>query len=168
MADDYKVQIEKEKRLDEDRKRRAQTSNYTSADSLVDSAATFVCRCSCCSTYAMVLAVPLEGLPRRATDGALVLAAADVLPASQKVTALPEIHIRRAAGIEKQWRSSCTQCGLLLYYRCEDEERLFLARDALKTDAEKISESGQKKTSAANVPGGAGYVPKTVVVRPGL
>lgn len=84
--------------------------------------------CLHCGACCLVSDRPLEALPRRHTDGAVVL---DTTP----VDASPEgtrplfyrllakeadggaVLLRRAAGVEKQWRLNCAKCGLFIAYR---------------------------------------------------
>ena len=79
--------------------------------------------CMCCGESVLILGpeVQLADLPRRRTDGALVLergSAVFKLNAKDKGTRV----IKRAGGYERQHRLGCWNCGVLLAYRAEASE----------------------------------------------
>lgn len=73
-----------------------------------------------CSQIAMIIDCPVEQLPVRPIDKALVI---DPHRHAHKITADPEysvVHIRRPKGIERQFRRKCKKCGLLLFYQHQE------------------------------------------------
>ena len=83
--------------------------------------------CMCCGESVLILGpeTQLADLPRRRTDGALVLERGNVVfklnskPRGTKV-------IKRAGGYERQYRFGCWNCGVLLGYRAEEGEDVAL------------------------------------------
>jgi uncharacterized protein YggU (UPF0235/DUF167 family) len=81
--------------------------------------------CLYCGACCLVSDKPLELLPRRHTDGAHVLDTRPSEAEGQKTLFYrllardePEPQlVRRAAGVEKQWRLSCLKCSLFIAYR---------------------------------------------------
>jgi len=79
--------------------------------------------CMCCGESALILGpeTHLADLPRRRTDGALVLERGTTvfkLHTQDKGTCL----LKRAGGYERQHRLGCWNCGVLLGYRAEASE----------------------------------------------
>ena len=79
--------------------------------------------CMCCGESVLILGpeTQLADLPRRRTDGAIVLergATVFKLNAKDKGTKV----IKRPGGFERQHRLSCWNCGVLLAYRAEASE----------------------------------------------
>lgn len=87
--------------------------------------------CVHCGACCVVSDRPLDVLPRRHTDGAIVL---DTNPAATPATAEEGVRplfyrllakdaeggavlLRRPAGVESQWRLNCAKCQLLIAYR---------------------------------------------------
>ena len=96
--------------------------------------------CLCCGEAVLVLGpgVSLCSLPKRRTDGALVLARGETV---YKLKAKPGESklLRREKGYEKQWRSNCWNCGVPIAYRCVPEEAsslTYLLADAIGAQAD--------------------------------
>ena len=75
--------------------------------------------CTFCHAFCLVVDRTLALLPHRSTDGAAILVTADrhfrLRLDKGEVKA-----VRRARGVEKQWRWKCRQCALPVVYQCED------------------------------------------------
>ena len=75
--------------------------------------------CAFCHAFCLVSDRSLALLPHRATDGAAILDSAD-RHFRLRLDRGEVKAIRRARGVEKQWRWKCRQCGLPVVYQCED------------------------------------------------
>lgn len=84
--------------------------------------------CLHCGACCLVSDQPLDVLPRRHTDGAVVLDTTPAEASAERARPLfyrllakdadgGAVLLRRAAGVEKQWRLNCAKCGLLIAYR---------------------------------------------------
>uniref|UniRef100_A0A1B0CFN4 STING ER exit protein n=1 Tax=Lutzomyia longipalpis TaxID=7200 RepID=A0A1B0CFN4_LUTLO len=84
-----------------------------------------------CGMMSLILDCNIEKLPLRQADGARVI---DGAYHAHKITSIPDetTFIRRAKGIEKQFRMKCKRCSLPLYYRHSTGSNVtFIFRGAL-------------------------------------
>ena len=96
--------------------------------------------CMCCGESVLILGpeTQLTDLPRRRTDGALVLERGVVvfkINSQDKGTRV----IKRAGGYERQYRLGCWNCGVMLGYRAEsgvDARFTYLLPDATGQQAD--------------------------------
>ncbi|XP_003389074.1 PREDICTED: UPF0428 protein CXorf56 homolog [Amphimedon queenslandica] len=98
-----------------------------------------------CGHLAMILDSVMDKLPLRRHDNARV---ADVARNTYKVYCESNgvVFIKRPEGIEKQYRQKCTQCGLNLFYRHSDDERVTFIFD------QALVKSGEKPVNAQATP----------------
>ncbi|GAB5355231.1 hypothetical protein AAMO2058_000188000 [Amorphochlora amoebiformis] len=89
--------------------------NYTSEESDIKEEGLNVCYCIC-GQYSMILDVSLDKLPKRKSDGSLVVNEKKRVCKRNMVEGQTKL-IRRKGGLERQYRFSCKQCGLFLCYR---------------------------------------------------
>ena len=75
--------------------------------------------CTYCHAFVLVLDAPLPTTPHRSTDGAAILITAE-RHLRMRVDRGEVRAVRRARGVEKQWRWKCRQCGLPVAYQCEE------------------------------------------------
>ena len=79
--------------------------------------------CMCCGESVLILGpeMQLADLPRRRTDGAIVLEKGKV---TYKLNCKPREGkvLKRTGGYERQYRFGCWNCGVLIGYRAEDSE----------------------------------------------
>ncbi|EOD10951.1 hypothetical protein EMIHUDRAFT_56659, partial [Emiliania huxleyi CCMP1516] len=79
------------------------------------------CFCLCCGESVLILGprVALGALPRRRTDGALVL---DRQRTQFKIKTKPgqSVLLRRGDAYERQWRANCPGCGVPIAYACSE------------------------------------------------
>ncbi|KAL3870444.1 hypothetical protein ACJMK2_038512 [Sinanodonta woodiana] len=90
-----------------------------------------------CGQMALILDCPMEKLPLRTRDKARVI---DSHKHAHKITCDPDdiVYLRRAEGIEKQYRQKCKRCGLLLFYHHQGKsDVMFVVDAALKTEGVK-------------------------------
>jgi len=96
--------------------------------------------CMCCGESVLILGPQtlLADLPRRRTDGAIVLErGATVFKLNSK--ARESKVLKREGGYERQFRFGCWNCGVLLGYRAEDSEDAaltYILSDATGTQAD--------------------------------
>ncbi|XP_037049410.1 UPF0428 protein CG16865 [Bradysia coprophila] len=84
-----------------------------------------------CGQMSLILDCYIDKLPLRKTDGARVL---DSAHHAYKLTCDvgETVHIRREAGIEKQFRLKCKICSLPLYYRHDRDSKVtFIIKRAI-------------------------------------
>lgn len=84
-----------------------------------------------CGQMSLIIDCPLEKLPMRRRDNARVV---DSAKHAHKITCESDdvVHLRRADGIEKQFRFKCKKCGLSLYYRHHDSNLItYIVENAL-------------------------------------
>ncbi len=79
--------------------------------------------CMCCGESVLILGpqVQLADLPRRRTDGAIVLEKGKVTYRLQSKPRESKV-IKREGGYERQHRFGCWNCGVFIGYRAEDSE----------------------------------------------
>ena len=116
------------------------THTFESEKDGLQDAALSVNYCMCCGEQVLILGpeTNLADVPRRRTDGALVLEKEKVtfkLNAKDK----GNIVLKRPGGYERQHRLGCWNCGVLLAYRAEPSEDaplLYLLPDATGQQAD--------------------------------
>jgi len=89
-----------------------------------------------CGQMSLILDCITEKLPLRKRDGARVI---DGGKHAHKLTCDPDeiVYIKRAEGLEKQYRQKCKRCGLLLCYHHQGNSAvMFIVDGALKREAE--------------------------------
>lgn len=119
--------------------KRATHTFESEKDGVTDTALT-VQYCLCCGESVLILgpATELSNLPRRRTDGAIVLDRASAV-FKFKTEAKETKLIKRAGGVERQHRMGCWNCGVRIAYRAEEAEDAaltYLLPDATGTQAE--------------------------------
>uniref|UniRef100_A0A914X6S4 STING ER exit protein n=2 Tax=Plectus sambesii TaxID=2011161 RepID=A0A914X6S4_9BILA len=74
---------------------------------------TYYCHCG---QLSLITDTPLDRLPLRPRDRARVI---DSTRTVAKITCAPDetVYLRRAEGIEQQYRKKCKKCGLALFYQ---------------------------------------------------
>ena len=75
--------------------------------------------CAHCLAFVLVVDQPLPSTPHRSTDGAAILITAE-RHFRLRVDRGEVRAVRRARGVEKQWRWKCRQCGLPVAYQSEE------------------------------------------------
>lgn len=97
-----------------------------------------------CGRLSLILDCSIEKLPLRKTDGARVI---DAAHRAHKLSydSGDTVHIRRDAGIEKQYRLNCKSCNLPVYYRHSPESNVtFILKRAL------VKRKNEKQPLTAN------------------
>lgn len=89
-----------------------------------------------CGQMTLIIDCAVEKLPLRKRDGARVI---DGTKHAHKITSEPDetVHVKRAEGVEKQFRQKCKRCGLLLYYRHHPTSNVhFIVRGSVRSSGE--------------------------------
>mmetsp|Transcript_32411 Transcript_32411/g.85056 ORF Transcript_32411/g.85056 Transcript_32411/m.85056 type:complete len:290 (-) Transcript_32411:243-1112(-) len=99
------------------------THTFESEKDGVQDAALGLQYCMCCGESVLILGpnVALADLPRRRTDGAIVLERETTIYKLNSKARETKV-IKREGGYERQHRFGCWNCGVLLGYRAEDSE----------------------------------------------
>ena len=92
---------------------------YSSDDSsLVHEKPLQVYYCSLCGAYNLVTTASLSTLKVRRTDRAIIVPDDQRIRFQRYFCAGKTVVVKRRAGLEKQWRWNCKECGVLLAYQC--------------------------------------------------
>jgi len=101
--------------------RKINITNYTSEDSYVRSETMHTYYCSICGLFALIMQDTLGDVPFREIDSSFVIREAK--KHTRNVTYVDKAtNIRRAGGIEVQWRFNCKECKQPLGYRTASEK----------------------------------------------
>lgn len=87
-----------------------------------------------CGQLFLIMDIPLEQLPLRNRDNSRVLdGAKHAFKLSNEEKGEHVTYLRRADGIEKQYRKKCAHCGLPVYYRADqpNKQAIFIMHGSL-------------------------------------
>jgi len=102
--------------------RKVNITNYTSEDSYVKSEKMHTYYCSICGFFALIMQDTLGDVPFRETDDSFVIREAKKHSRNVNYAGKPT-NIRRAGGVEVQYRFYCKECKQPLGYRTEPEKQ---------------------------------------------
>lgn len=102
--------------------RKINITNYTSEDSYVKSEKMHTYYCSICGFFALIMQDTLGDVPFRETDDSFVIREAKKHTRNVNYAGTPT-NIRRAGGVEVQYRFYCKECKQPLGYRTEPEKQ---------------------------------------------
>lgn len=116
------------------------THTFESEKDGVSDQALVVQYCLCCGESVLILgpSVVLTDLPKRRTDGAIVLERGSTVFKLKTVPKETKL-VKRVGGFERQHRLGCWNCGVRVAYRCEEGENAaltYLLPDATGTQAD--------------------------------
>jgi hypothetical protein len=99
--------------------------SYTTEDSaLTYEAPLNIYYCSLCGAHLLVTAQEVTKLPRRRTDQAFVLQESEAM-FQRYMVAGETVVLRRQAGLERQFRWNCKECGVFVAYQAVPHATLF-------------------------------------------
>jgi hypothetical protein len=105
---------------------RIKLKNYSSDDSsLVHEKPLVVYYCALCGAHVLVTTEALSGMKIRRTDKAIIIPDQGNMKFQRYFTAGKTVVIRRADGLEKQWRWVCRDCGVCIAYQCIPHDHHF-------------------------------------------
>lgn len=102
---------------------RAAVSTSTDAKPTASSVAALRVFYCICGEFILVIDRNLSTLPRRKTDGAIIIRSQDSSTAKARIyklnaTTTGPVLIQRSGGLERQWKFHCPRCTLPVGYQC--------------------------------------------------